>query len=282
MTGGAAGAWREVAGGVLVRRHRTLDVNAGLVLGTSRCLVVDTRGCEREGGELLDAVRAVTRLPYVVVLTHAHFDHCFGTAAFTAAQPGCEVWAHPAGRRELTAHGLEHRADMAAWLRRSGDDDYAAEVERATVVPPTHEAAADTTLCLGGRDVVLHHPGRGHTDHDLVVDVPDAGVLFAGDLVEQGAPPSFDDAFPLEWPDALTEIAGTGRPVVVPGHGDVVDPAFVRAQRDDLAEVARAARRLPPGADEAVLEREANRLAVGGPAGFVALRRALAHLGTSG
>jgi hypothetical protein len=64
--------------------------------------------------------------------------------------------------------------------------------------------------------------------------------------------------------------------VVVPGHGDVVDPAFVAAQRDDLAVVAGVARSLPADADHALLLRAATRLPVGRAAGLEALRRHLA------
>ena len=143
---------------------------------------------------------------------------------------------------------------------------------------PTHTLVDDEVIDLGGRRVVLHHPGRGHTDNDIVVEVPDAEVTFVGDLVEQGAPPSFDDAFPLEWPTTLDHLLERLGPVVVPGHGDVVDPDFVARQRIDIAEVEQVARTLSPTAADQELEWAANRLAVGGPAGFLALRRAQEHL----
>ena len=86
--------------------------------------------------------------------------------------------------------------------------------------------------------MLLQHPGRGHTDHDVVVHVPDAAVVFAGDLVEQGAPPDLGDAVVADWPATLDALLALRPTVVVPGHGDPVDPAFVRAQRAELAEVA--------------------------------------------
>jgi glyoxylase-like metal-dependent hydrolase (beta-lactamase superfamily II) len=70
-------------------------------------------------------------------------------------------------------------------------------------------------------------------------------VLFAGDLVEQGADPDFTDAYPLEWPTAVTELLRLDPHMVVPGHGEPVDAEFVTAQRDDLtalADVCRAVR----------------------------------------
>ncbi len=273
------GRWFEVGDRVFVRRNRTLDVNAGLVLGEERCLVVDTRSSEREGRELHRAVRSVTGLPYAVALTHSHFDHCFGTSVFAEAQPDCEIWAHERCHADLAATGVQQRAEIATWLRESGEEVLADELDAVRLTLPNRTVGADdVSLDLGGRSVVLHHPGRGHTDNDLVVDVPDAGVTFLGDLVEQGAPPSFDHAFPLDWPNALTRLLERVGTVIVPGHGAPVDADFVARQRTEIAEVADLARKLPPRLEDTELEWHANRLAVGGAAGFIALRRAQEHL----
>nr|MDQ4008750.1 MBL fold metallo-hydrolase [Actinomycetota bacterium] len=97
------------------------------------------------------------------------------------------------------------------------------------------------TIDLGDRYVELFHPGRGHTDGDLLVRVPDADVVFAGDLVEESAPPMYgEDSFPLEWPGTLDVALGvlTGQTRVVPGHGAVVDLRFVQEQSADIAQVA--------------------------------------------
>ncbi len=270
--------WREVGDRVFVRRHKTLDVNAGLILGEDRCLVVDTRGSEREARELLRAVRSLTHLPYAVAITHAHFDHCFGSATFATEQPGCEIWAHQRCLDELARSGAGHRAEISSWLRESGEEILADEIETVTLELPNRVLTGEARIDLGGREVRLRHPGRGHTDHDVVVEVADADVTFVGDLVEQGAPPSFDDAFPLDWPDSLDNVLEQAGSVIVPGHGDVVNHDFVLRQRVDIAEVAQVARRLPATATERDLEWEANRLAVGGPAGFIALRRAREQL----
>jgi glyoxylase-like metal-dependent hydrolase (beta-lactamase superfamily II) len=93
-------------------------------------------------------------------------------------------------------------------------------------------------LDLGGRTAQLLHLGRGHTDHDLVVAVPDAGVVFAGDLVEQGAPPDMEDGVIPEWPATLDALLALEPRTVVPGHGAPVDAAFVAGQRAELGEVA--------------------------------------------
>lgn len=228
------GRWVEVGDGVLARRHDELDLTTGLVLGRDRALVIDTRGDARQGAELAAAVRRVTAVPLVVALTHAHFDHCFGTGAFLP----CPVHAHPACAPALAATAVGQRAEWTAYYTGRGDERTATALETTEPPPPTDPAPVD--LDLGGRTVALLTPGCGHTDHDLVVHVPDAGVLFAGDLVEQGAPPSVGpDAVLPAWPATLGHLLDLAPSVVVPGHGDPVGPAFVARQRDDLAEAAR-------------------------------------------
>jgi glyoxylase-like metal-dependent hydrolase (beta-lactamase superfamily II) len=68
-------------------------------------------------------------------------------------------------------------------------------------------------------------------------------VVFAGDLVEHGAPPDFGDAFPLAWPATVDALLSLGAATVVPGHGGPVGEAFVRGQRDELSAVAALCRR---------------------------------------
>jgi glyoxylase-like metal-dependent hydrolase (beta-lactamase superfamily II) len=227
--------WREVGPDVFVRRYRSLDLNVGLVLGDGEALLVDTRSTHPEAAELLRDLREVTDLrPSKVVNTHAHFDHSFGNAVF---QP-CELWAHEGCAAELRLHGEEQRRNAAGWLR----GDAARDVETVEIVPPDHLVRDHRALRVGGRLVELRHLGRGHTDHDLVVIVPDARVLFAGDLIEESAPPSFADSYPLDWPEAARRLASFASGTVVPGHGDVVDRAFVERQAADLGAIAASAR----------------------------------------
>ena len=222
--------WVEVADGVLVRRYDELDLSIGLVIGSHSCLVVDTRSDPDQGAELYAAVRVVTRRPCTVVLTHAHFDHCLGTAAFLPAA----VWAHHRCRDDLARGGAAQYAEALAWSRAQQIPD----AVPVRPVVPDHPVLGDVEVDLGDRRVLLTHPGRGHTDHDLAVWSPDTGALFAGDLVEQGADPDFTDAYPLDWPIAVTALLQLGPRIVVPGHGNPVDAQFVAAQRDELTALA--------------------------------------------
>ncbi|WP_016698027.1 MBL fold metallo-hydrolase [Actinoalloteichus spitiensis] len=242
----SAGTWIEVADRVWARRYRELDLSVGLVVGDDRCLVVDTRGDGEQGAEFAAEVRVLTGLPWTVVLTHVHFDHCFGTDAFLP----CPVWAHPEAGEALERTADAQRAEWVARYRAEGRSVIADRLDRVRQpVLPRPLPAATTSFDLGGRTVLVRHLGRGHTDHDVVVEVPDTGTVFAGDLVEQGAPPDFGDSYPLEWPATLRRLAALvpANGVVVPGHGDPVDAAFVLAQAEDVERAAGSCRAGQPG-----------------------------------
>ena len=234
--------WEEVGAGIFVRRHAELDLNCGLVVGDGACLVVDTRSHLGEAADLIAAVRTVTPQPWTVVNTHAHYDHCFGNAAFRPAA----IWGARGCAAELAATGERQRAAVVAELRRNGDDRTADLVASVPIDPPDSLVDDVAVLDIGGREVTLFFLGRGHTGSDLVVEVESEGdgtVVFAGDLVEEGAPPAFDDAFPAEWPATVGRLHALARGPVVPGHGAVVDAAFVGAQREELLAVFAALRR---------------------------------------
>jgi glyoxylase-like metal-dependent hydrolase (beta-lactamase superfamily II) len=233
--------WTEVADGVLVRRHRELDLNCGLVVGDGACLVIDTRSHLGEAADLIAAVRRVTPHPWTVVNTHAHYDHCFGNAAFRPAT----IWGARGCAEDLRVTGEQQRAAVVAGLRAAGRAGEAELVAAAPLHPPDHLVDDVAVLDVGGREVALRFLGRGHTGHDLVVEVEterDGTVVFAGDLVEEGAPPAFDDAFPAEWPATLGRLHALARGPVVPGHGAVVDADFVGTQREELLAVLAAVR----------------------------------------
>lgn len=235
--------WIEVADGVLVRRYQELDLSVGLVVGGESCLVVDTGGDAGQGLGLAAAVREVTPLPWQVVLTHSHFDHSFGTEAFAP----CAVWAHRRCRADLVATGDQQREKWARRYRERGDVEVGDRIAAVRLVLPDHLVDDRAGLDLGGRRVDLRHFGPAHSDHDLVVHVPDAGAVFAGDLVEHGAPPQFGDAFPQGWPAVLDGILALDAAIVLPGHGDPVDRDFVRVQRAELASVAELCREVDAG-----------------------------------
>jgi glyoxylase-like metal-dependent hydrolase (beta-lactamase superfamily II) len=250
--------WQEVGAGVYVRRHAELDLNCGLVVGAGACLVVDTRSHLGEAADLITAVRTVTPHPWTVANTHAHYDHCFGNSAFRPAS----IWSSRGCAEALAAKGEHQRATVVRELRNAGDHGTADLVAVAPIDLPDHLVEDVALLDVGGREVALRFLGRGHTGSDLVVEVEEDGggtVVFAGDLVEEGAPPAFDDAFPADWPATLGRLHALARGLVVPGHGAVVDADFVGAQREELLAVLASVRagRLDDGPYDAATMRTA-------------------------
>ena len=229
-------AFTELADRVHLLRYPVLDVNVTLVVGDGEALVVDTLSGALQASELGTAIRRITLNPLTLVNTHHHFDHCFGNA--TLADDGADIWAHAAAAAHLRERGTHWQRE---WYRQwlPTEPELAEGLAEATILPPNRTVRTEATLDIGGRAVRLEHLGRGHTDGDLLVWVPDVDVLVAGDLVEESGPPDFGDGYPLEWPETLAALAHQLSPasVVVPGHGAPVDQAFVRAQHGLLTEL---------------------------------------------
>ncbi|MEU7058552.1 MBL fold metallo-hydrolase [Streptomyces sp. NPDC046197] len=226
--------WERLADGVGRCRLPGWDCTVGLVLGEGSALLVDAGSSLAEGARLrLQAQELAGCRVSFLALTHPHFDHVFGAAAFAGAHVFAahgRAGAFEDGRRELRADAVRNGLDAAK----------AEEAADALVRPHEHVFGSLSLELTGGRRTVLTNVGPGHTAQDLAVVVPgDPTVVFCGDLVEEsGEPQAGPDAVPSQWPaalDRLLELGGEDA-LYVPGHGAVVDAAFVRAQRDTLAE----------------------------------------------
>jgi glyoxylase-like metal-dependent hydrolase (beta-lactamase superfamily II) len=248
----------EIGDRVWVAHQEWFALNVGLVGGERGLVVVDTHASGRAARAVIDDVRALGAGDVMAVVnTHEHFDHTFGNAAFRQ-EYGDALPIHATEEAAERTAGAGER--IAAAYRADADDPHRDEVLETAVVPADHTFSSAVALDLGDRAVELVHPGRGHTGGDLVVRVPDADVLLAGDLVEESGPPAYGpDSFPLEWPGSLDLVLGltTSRTVVVPGHGAPVDQDFVSRQRLDVAAVAETIRALAASgvtADRALTE----------------------------
>jgi glyoxylase-like metal-dependent hydrolase (beta-lactamase superfamily II) len=218
----AVGAWRELAAGVYLATAEPESVNIGLVVGTKSALLVDTGSSPAQGRTIRESLSSVTDRPLAaVVVTHWHYDHSFGLTAFA----GIPTIGHETVRARLGS------SEAAAAAARLG-------IATAELAAPEREIVVATAVDLGGRRVEIAHLGRGHTDGDLVVVVPDADLLFAGDLIESAGPPSFGpDSVPAEWAGTLDGLIGLMREATraVPGHGEPVGREFVFEQRGRIA-----------------------------------------------
>lgn len=225
-------SWEPLADNVFRCRLPFLDVTIGLVVGTTGTIVIDTGTTLTEAHGIHADARAIAGGEVThVLMTHQHFDHVLGSSVFGDAELYCAPAVATAighGRDRLRADAIHHGADP---------DDVARAVEALRA--PDHAVTA-VDIDLGDRVVTVRHPGRGHTDHDLIATITtvERTVVFCGDLVEESGDPVIDaDSDPQAWPDTLDrllEYGGTDG-LYVPGHGAVVDAAFVHRQRAWLA-----------------------------------------------
>jgi glyoxylase-like metal-dependent hydrolase (beta-lactamase superfamily II) len=239
--------WDEVGDRVFVRRYEFYDQNIGAILGRDAALVIDTRTTYVQAREILDDLRELTSAPVEAVIdTHGHFDHAFGNRVFRPAT----IWGHVGCRPFMERTGEARRERIISEL-----PELAGDIREVEIDPPDRSFEDRALLEVGGRQVELRFLGRGHTDHDAVVLVPGTGVVFAGDLLENGAVPSFGDAYPLEWPETVDRLAPLVDRVAIPGHGDPGGTDWVREQAAELRAIAGLGRRIAAGEldlDEAV------------------------------
>ncbi|MBX7444924.1 MULTISPECIES: MBL fold metallo-hydrolase [unclassified Arthrobacter] len=244
--------WLEVGedNHVLVTEGSLL--NTGLVIGAERAMVIDTGCGPRQGREILDAVRAKTQLPLVVVNTHAHYDHFFGNAVFAEAGV-TEFWAHRNCATEIDERGdLQRRFVGTLEPEMSAGEGRNVEL----VVPNAIVKDQPVLVDLGGLTATLFYLGRGHTDGDLLVGT--STTLYVGDLVEQGAHPSFEDSYPEEWADVLRHISALRHryEFLIPGHGTPCSDQFVKTMANTMTTAVRQARQsirdMPSDATKAI------------------------------
>jgi glyoxylase-like metal-dependent hydrolase (beta-lactamase superfamily II) len=216
--------------------------NAGFVVGDDAVIVIDTLTGDEAGGALLAAIRKVTNVPVkFVVNTHYHGDHVAGNGVF--AQVGATILAHRNVRDWI------HREN----LRMLGPDpkpDLKLFVER--LVPPMVSHAGSVDLYSGNREVqVRYFPG--HTGGDSIVIVPDARVVFGGDLIWRDMVPNMIDASAKPWIATLDSmLAAYPGFTFIPGHGGVATADHVRNFRnylDTLQALVADARRKNPSVE---------------------------------
>jgi glyoxylase-like metal-dependent hydrolase (beta-lactamase superfamily II) len=243
--------WTEVGERVFVRRYAFYDQNIGAIVGDDGVLIVDTRVSHRQADEILADLASLTSLPVrAVVNTHGHNDHAFGNHRFRPAP----IWGHARCARMVRETGQAQIAAVSAAI-----PELAEELSDVVLDPPDRTFDGDSTTVefdAGGRPIELRYLGRGHTDNDVVVIVGDGSVIFAGDLIENNAPPYFGDGYPLEWPATVERLVDLVTGTVVPGHGDVGDRGFaVRSMVEirAIAELATLVHEGSLGLDDAVL-----------------------------
>jgi glyoxylase-like metal-dependent hydrolase (beta-lactamase superfamily II) len=222
---------------VVPNRHIDLVPNIGVIGGTRSVLIVDTGLGPGSAEKVLTfaADYAKGRRLYLTT-THFHPEHAFGAQAFAGE---ATYLVNRAQAADLAARGAGY-LDMFRGL----GEQVARQLEGVKLGPPDVVYDGSCDLDLGGRVVRLRPTGQGHTKGDQVVTVPDAGVMFTGDLVETGQfsifpwfPPYDTDVSGVRWIAVMQRLIDENPRVVVPGHGDIGGRQLLTDVRDYLEEL---------------------------------------------
>jgi glyoxylase-like metal-dependent hydrolase (beta-lactamase superfamily II) len=203
--------------GVASAENRGFMSNAGFVIGSEGIAVFDTLATPALGSAMLAAIRRTSDKPVrYIVTSHYHADHFYGLQAFDGS--GAETLAHSAGQIYLASDGAVQRLEQ----RREALDPWVNEHTR--LVPAKRwlqfEEGQTLDLSLGDVQLEIIDVSGSHSDSDIMMYIPEAGVLFAGDLFATGRIPFVAGANTARWLEVIARLRETRARIVVPGHGD--------------------------------------------------------------
>ncbi|MDT7783924.1 MAG: hypothetical protein QOF58_2343 [Pseudonocardiales bacterium] len=209
--------------------------NIGVIGGADAVLVVDTGLGVENASHVLELAAEVARGRRIyLTTTHFHPEHAFGASVF--------VGSYVVNRAQ--ADDLRRKGSGYLEMFRGFGGAIASRLDGCEVPVPDFVFDGVHTLDLGGRSVVLRPTGRGHTLGDQVIEVPDAGVLFTGDLAETGQfaifpwfPPHDTDVSGVAWIAVMDRLIAAAPRIVVPGHGTAGGQEVLADVRDYLREL---------------------------------------------
>ena len=188
------------------------DPNSGIIVGDDSVMVIDTQATPVMARQVIERVAKVTDKPIkYVLLTHYHAVRVLGASAYA----GAEILASAATRALIEERG---QADMDSEIGRFPRLFRAVE-SIPGLTWPSITFPDQISVWLGRREVRIMHIGRGHTAGDVIAFVPDANVVFSGDLVEYHSACYCGDAHFTDWPATLDRLAELSARALVPGRG---------------------------------------------------------------
>jgi glyoxylase-like metal-dependent hydrolase (beta-lactamase superfamily II) len=207
--------------------------NAGLVTGDHTSLLVDTLFDLRLTGEMLEAMRHVTPAAEridTVVNTHANGDHCYGNALvadspiIASARCAEEMAQLPPSAMAGVMRAVPTLGPGGDFLARIFAPFTFDDIETAL---PTETFEGRLELSVADRPVTLLEVGPAHTAGDVVVHLPDDGVVFTGDILFHGGHPIVWAGPVANWVAACDRVLQLDASVIVPGHGPLAAPSAV-------------------------------------------------------
>ncbi|MBM3616457.1 MAG: MBL fold metallo-hydrolase [Alphaproteobacteria bacterium] len=191
------------------------DPNTGVIIGDESVMVVEAQATPRLARKVIHCIRSVTDKPIShLVLTHYHAVRVLGASAYGAR----EIIMSEAARGMVEERGQEDWASEFGRFPRL----FQGHEEIPGLTWPTTTFYEAMTVYLGKRKVEIMHLGRAHTAGDAVVWVPDAEVMFTGDIVEYHSACYCGDGHFSDWADTLDNIAAFDPVAIAPGRGDAL------------------------------------------------------------
>lgn len=209
------------------------DPNSGIIVGDDGVMVVDAQATPVMALEVIERVRKITDKPIkYVLLSHYHAVRVLGASAYTDA----EILASDATRDLIVERGQQDKDSEIGRFPRL----FRAVESISGLTWPTITFPLQMSVWLGKREVRIMHIGRGHTAGDVIAWVPDANVVFSGDLVEYHSACYCGDAHLADWPKTLDRLAQFKANALVPGRGAALTTpdkvqAGIEGTRDFLA-----------------------------------------------
>ena len=206
------------------------DPNSGVIIGDESVMVIEAQATPRLARKVIDCIRSVTDKPIShLVLTHYHAVRVLGASAIDAPQ----VIMSEKARAMVVERGQEDWDSEFGRFPRL----FQGHEEIPGLTWPTTTFNDRMSVYLGNRRVDLMQPGRAHTAGDAVVFVPDANVMFTGDIVEYHSACYCGDGHFHDWPGTLEEIRRWDLDAIAPGRGDaLVGRDMVNAALDNTAD----------------------------------------------
>ena len=210
------------------------DPNTGVIIGDDSVMIVDAQATPRLAGKVIEKVRSVTDKPIKhVVLTHYHAVRVLGASAYGAS----EVIMSETARAQVVERGQEDWDSEFGRFPRL----FQGHESIPGLTWPTLTFNDRATFYLGRRRVDLKFLGRAHTAGDIVATVPDANVMFTGDIVEYHSACYCGDAHFSDWPATLEAIRAHAPDAIAPGRGDaLVGAKMVGEALDNTADFVRS------------------------------------------
>ncbi len=209
--------------GPFVHAIHGLGSNVGVLRTDAGAVVVDTMTFRTQGAQIRELAEELGGGPVQAIInTHYHLDHTHGNPAF------------PSGIRVVATERTRAYLDAV-------DADYWSGAAAGTL--PNETFANQHEITIADKTLRLVHPGRGHTDGDLVVLFVEDRVLHTGDLFFNGRYPNIDleaGGSVREWVATIDRVLELDFDRVIPGHGPVTDREGLRQFQTFMRQLANA------------------------------------------